>query len=104
MKEHEISSPEKLDAALAENAMRKSQELWKIAEGRNIRWTELLGAVAGGASLLQGLYGVVVERDMGLMLLVVLGILLTGFAITRRQQAQIDALRELLKRGHRRQV
>jgi hypothetical protein len=104
MKEHEISSPEKLDAALAENAMRKSQELWKIAEGRDFRWTELLGAFAGGASLLTGLYGVVVERDMGLMLLVVVGIFLTGSAITRRQQAQIDALRELLKRSHRRLV
>jgi hypothetical protein len=104
MKEHEISSPERLDAALAENALRKSQELWKIAEGRNFRWTELFSAVAGGSSLLVGMYGVVVEGDIGLMLLVVIGIFLTGSAITRRQQAQIDALRELLKRSQQRQI
>jgi hypothetical protein len=100
MREDRISSPEDLDAALAGNAMRRRENLWKVAEGRSFRWADIVGVLAGALLGLTGLYGVVIEKNIDAMLWVVLGIALGGSAVTQRQQAQIDALRELLKLDH----
>ena len=97
MKDYEISSPEELDTALAGNAMRRRENLWNIAEGKSSQWTEVFFVIVGGLSLFVGLYGVVYEGELAGILTVVVGITLIGGAMYRRQQAQIEALRELLK-------
>ncbi len=98
MKDSEISSREELEAALAGHAMSRSEALWKQAEGRNFRWTDVVVATAGGLSLLMGLLGITIEQDITGVMPIVVGVMLIVSVIFRHQQAQIDALRELLKK------
>jgi hypothetical protein len=64
MREREISTPQEFDAALARNAMRRLEKLWKVAEGRAFRWSNLIAALVGGLLALTGLYGTVVEKEI----------------------------------------
>lgn len=95
MKESEISSAEDLDTALAANAMRKQEQLWKAAEGKSFIWGDVVGVLLGAALAVVGFRQLQLEADGILFLL--LGLSLISSAVFRRQQAQIDALRELLR-------
>lgn len=98
MKESEISSAEDLDTALAANAMRKQGQLWKAAEGRSFIWGDVVGVLLGAALVVVGFRQLQLEADGILFLL--LGLSLISSAMIRRQQAQINALRELLREVH----
>lgn len=95
MNDRDISSREELDAALAGNAMRREEKLWKAAEGRTFVWGDVIGALLGGIVLAAGIYETMQQADG--VLLFALGIGLIGSTMYRRQQAQINALRKLLK-------
>jgi hypothetical protein len=97
MKDSEISSPEELDAALVSNRMRRRENLWKTAAGQTYQWVNMFTMAVGLISLLLGGYGVIVEKDIGAIMLIVMGGGLIGSAIFRHQQSQIQALRRLLK-------
>ena len=97
MRENEISTPQELDAALAGNAMRKREKLWKTAEGQSFRSSDLIAAVVGGLLALTGLYGIVVEQELVGAYQLAFGLSLLGFSMLRHQQKQIDALREIVR-------
>jgi uncharacterized membrane protein YiaA len=97
MKEHEISTPQELETALAGNAMRKLENLWKAAEGRSFRWWDLIAALVGGLLALAGLYGIVIEQELVGAYQLAFGLSLLGFSMLRHQQVQIDALREIVR-------
>jgi uncharacterized membrane protein YiaA len=96
MSGNEISAPQEFDAALAGNAMRKREKLWKAAEGRSLRWSEFIAAIVGGLLALTGLYGIVVEQELVGAYQLAFGLSLLGFSRLRHQQKQIDALREIV--------
>lgn len=96
MKESCITRPEDLDAALAGNAMYRRERLWRTAEGRSFPWMDLIAIATGVLLIFGGLYlGYFGQTDATPH--VFIGLILFGGVAYRRQQAQIDALRELLK-------
>jgi len=96
MKDSQITSPEQLDAALVGNEMNKLQKLWRQAEGRSYFWVDLIGVAVGALLIFGSLYRGFFEQDDA-MWQIILGLSLVGSAVYRRQQSQINALRELLK-------
>ena len=97
MNKPEITSETELDAALAGTKMHKREKLWKIAEGRSFRWPDVAGLVCGCLLIVVGIEGVVDEIGPIGVIYIVAGLLSFAGALYRHQQAQIDALRELLK-------
>jgi uncharacterized membrane protein YiaA len=97
MRDREISTPQELDTALAGSAMQKQEKLWKVAEGRSFRWTDLIAALLGCLMTLTGLYGTVVEQGIVGAFQLAFGLSLVGFSMLRHQQNQIDALREIVR-------
>ena len=102
MKESDISGPAELDAALAGKAMSKREKLWRIAEGRSCRWTDLVTAIIGGLLTLTGIYGLLVKEDIVGAFQVAFGLGSICFSMLRHQQSQIDALREIVSLQDRR--
>lgn len=97
MREHEISTPQELDAALAGNEMQKLQRLWKAVEGRSFRWVDLAASIGGGLLALMGLYGIIIAHELVGAFFLAFGLSLLGSSMLRRQQDQIDALREIVR-------
>jgi hypothetical protein len=97
MRENEISTPQEFDSALAGNAMRKNERLWKAAQGRSFRWFDVLSALIGGLLAFTGFYGIVVEQELVGAYQLAFGFGLLGFSMFRHQQTQIDALREIVR-------
>lgn len=97
MQEHEIATPDDLDVALAGSALSRRQKLWKAASGHSPRWTHVLGAVLGAVQLCYGGAGVLLTDDGFYVFMIGFGLSLFGFSLFRMQQAQIDALREILR-------
>jgi hypothetical protein len=96
MKDSEITSPEQLDAVLVGNEMSRIAKLWRQAEGHSFFWADLVGLAVGALLIVGSLYqGFFQQTDA--MWQIILGLSLIGSAVYRRQQAQINALRELLK-------
>ena len=107
MKEHEVSTAERLDAKLTIRAMRKHDQLWRVAEGR-MTWAESIGFLLPVVLIAIGLLQV--SRDEGILDLVknaggagyvALGLVLVGTFIWSHFQRQLNALRELLRRLER---
>jgi len=97
MREHEISSPSELDAALAAKALSRQQRLWKAASGQSLRWPDVLMAVLGVTQFFLGAYGVLSEGEPYSIVLLAFGILFVAFALWRLQESRIDALHELIR-------
>jgi hypothetical protein len=103
MKEHNISTPQDLDAALSDNALRKHSQLWRVAEGRSFRWVDALGLVFAAFFLAisvvgfgrvaddPGILGVAVLFGLGAMLMVAMFV----WGLMHRR---VKALAELVKR------
>jgi hypothetical protein len=97
--EHDIETPEDLDTALAGNALLKHATLWKVAEGRTMRWPEIVGLVAAGLWLVSAVAGLF--RENWLVVQVALAILLIDGFLVVRTQMQISALCELVRKLER---
>jgi hypothetical protein len=97
MREQKISTPQDLDAVLAGNAIRKLEKVWKVAEGRSYRWTDLIAALVGGLLALTGLYGTLIAQEIAGAFQLAFGLSLLGFSMLRHQQLQVDALREIVR-------
>ena len=97
MKDHSISQPEDLDAALVGSAMLKRERLWRAAEGRSIHWSNLLLFGLGALFAIGGLFQDSFEQTQSLVAIFA-GLCLIVSAGFHHQQSQIRALRELWKR------
>jgi hypothetical protein len=97
MQEHEITTPEDLDVALAGSALSKRQKLWKAASGHSPRRTDVLVGVLGAVQLLYGGIGAILGDEPYYAFMMGFGVLMFSFSLWRLQQAQIDALREILR-------
>jgi hypothetical protein len=96
MKDSEITTPEQLDAVLVGNEMTRVAKLWRQAEGHSFFWADLIGVAVGALLIFGSVYQGFFEQSDA-MWQIILGLSLIGSAVYRRQQAQINALRELLK-------
>jgi hypothetical protein len=67
MEQREISPAERLDAKLALRAMRRHDELWRVAEGRT-RWVEAAGLLLALVIVAVGLLQI--SRETGFVELV----------------------------------
>jgi hypothetical protein len=97
MKEHEITSPSDIDTALSANALRKHSSLWKVAEGRSFRWSEIL-AIAIGALLSAIAITRLSEDVVSAVIELALAFAIVGAAAWGRLQRQTNALAEIVKR------
>lgn len=97
MQEHEIATPQDLDVALAGNALSKRQKLWKVASGQSPRWTDVLVGVLGAIQLIAGGIGALVSDERYYVFLIGFGVLMFCYSLWRLQQAQIDALRDIVE-------
>jgi uncharacterized membrane protein YiaA len=97
MTRNEIPTLQEFDAALAGTAMWRREKLWKMAEGRSFRWSDIISAIVGGLLALTGLYGIVVEQQLVGAYQFAFGMSLLGFSMLRHQRKQIDALCEIVR-------
>jgi hypothetical protein len=97
MQEHEITTPQDLDSALASNALSKRQKLWKAASGKSPRWTDVLMAVLGAVQLIAGGIGAIISDERYYAFLIGSGVLMFCYSLWKLQQTQIDALREIVE-------
>jgi hypothetical protein len=97
MNEHEISSPTDLDTALNANALRKHANLWKVAEGRSFRWSEVL---AGSIAALLCVVAITrISEDLtAARIELALAFAIVAAAAWGRLQRQMNALAEIVKR------
>ena len=102
MTKHDISTPEELDTALSANALRRHDQLWKVAEGRSIRLVEALGLVSAVLLVAIGVVTGFSQNAVGAVQLA-LGVLLIGSFIWTHMQRQVNALAELVKKLEREQ-
>lgn len=98
-KEREIETPEDLDTALAGSALLKHANLWRVAEGRTMRWSEIAGLVAAGLWLISAVAGLF--RENWLVVQIAMAILLINGFLVMRTQIQISALCELVRKLER---
>lgn len=100
MNEERFSSPEELDAALAGYARIKHEKLWKEAEGRSFRLTDVVALVVACLMFFSGLFGTFEEPTDGSMQ-IAFSLFMIGFIMLMRGQAQIKALGKLVKKLER---
>ena len=104
MTQHEIETPQDLDAAIRRQRASKHSQLWRVAEGRSFRWVDALGLLL--AALLLGVSVVGFKRvadDSSGMLFVALffalaAILMLATCLWGLMHRQVKALTELVKR------
>jgi|GEM_PF-3264760 phosphotransferase system glucose/maltose/N-acetylglucosamine-specific IIC component len=96
MNEHEISTPEQLDVALNAGAIRKRAQLWKIAEGRSLKWAEVIGFVCAVLFLAIGIARGFTQ-DASAAIQLALGVLMVAAFFWSRMQRQLNALVEVVK-------
>jgi hypothetical protein len=96
MNEKRFSTPEELDAVLASYARSKHEKLWKEAEGRSFRTTDVVAVAVAALMFLNGLFGKFEEPMNGTMQ-VAFSLFMVGFILLMRLQAQMKALGTLLR-------
>lgn len=96
MEEEKITNPEELDAALAKYAKTRYEQLWKEAEGRAFRLTDVIALVVSSLLFLNGLVGNF-DDPMDGTVQVVFALLMVGFIMLMRSQAQVKALGQLVR-------
>jgi hypothetical protein len=97
MNEHEITSPADIDTALSANALRKHSNLWKVAEGRSFRWSEILAIAI--AALLSAIAITRLSEDMvSAVIELALALAIVAAAAWGRLQRQMNALAEIVRR------
>lgn len=97
MNDKRYSSPEKLDAILASYARSKHKKLWKEAEGRSFRSTDVIAIVVATLMFLSGMFGDFEDPLNGSMQ-IVFALFMVGFILLMRLQAQMKALGLLVKK------
>ena len=100
MDEKKFSSAEELDAALAGYARFKHEKLWKEAEGRSFRVTDVVALVVASLMFFSGLFGNF-EEPMDGSMQIAFSLFMIGFIMLMRGQAQIKALGQLVKKLER---
>jgi hypothetical protein len=102
MNDNRFSSPEELDAALRQYARTRHERLWKEAEGRSFRLTDVVALVVATLMFLNGLFGQY-EEPLNGTIQIVFALFMVGFILLMRAQAQMKALADLVKHLERRQ-
>jgi hypothetical protein len=96
MNDKRFTSPEELDAILAGYARSKHDKLWKDAEGRTFRPTDVLAVVVATLMFLNGMFGSFEEPINGTMQ-IAFALFMVGFILLMRLQAQMKALGLLVR-------
>ena len=96
MNDKRFSSPEELDAILASYARSKHEKLWKEAEGRSFRSTDVVAIVVATLMFLNGMFGDFEEPINGTMQ-IAFALFMVGFILLMRLQAQMKALGSLVR-------
>jgi uncharacterized membrane protein len=97
MNDKRFSSPEELDAILAGYARSRHEKLWKEAEGRTFRSTDVVAVVVATLMFLNGMFGNFDEPLNGTMQ-IAFALFMVGFILLMRLQAQMKALGSLVRR------
>lgn len=97
MKEHEISTPQDLEVALSASALRKRSQLWKVAEGRSIRWIEAAGVVLALFLFGLGITQSIEAGSQGMVQIAMALMMIVSFVCTHIWR-QLNALVEIVKR------
>lgn len=100
MKEHEISTPEELEAAVVKGKLDKQRRLWRAVEGRYSS-AAIVGLICGAGLILVGIFA---DSEDGISRAFSIGLgvyLFCQFQIYLAQ-AKSEAMAELLKRLERR--
>lgn len=100
MNDKRFSSPEELDAVLASYARNKHRKLWKEAEGRSFRSTDVVAVVVATLMFLNGMFGNFEEPINGTMQ-IAFALFMVGFILLMRLQAQMKALGLLVRQLER---
>jgi len=96
MKEHEISTPNDLDAALSGNALRRRSNLWKAAEGRSFLWRDAFSGVVAALLLVVGITRFLEDPASG-TIQIAIALVMVSVIIWGHLQRQVNALVELVK-------
>lgn len=96
MNDKRFTSPEELDAILAGYARSKHEKLWKEAEGRSFRSTDVVAVVVATLLFLNGMLGEFEEPINGTMQ-IAFALFMVGFILLMRLQSQMKALGLLVR-------
>jgi hypothetical protein len=102
MRDDHISSPMELEATLLANDMRKSEKLWRQAEGKSLNKVHLFGLLGSYLLLGVGLVGLFAEGEYRAATFAILGTVVVISFVYQFQQRQIAALREIVRELSRR--